>query len=98
MVAVLNLNLSLNVLMVDWPKMVLWPKIRLLPASQSAVMRAGKISLAQKSNQEDTAIFGYIWGSDNPADRQKYLKICFREWVEKEFDKFDNFFDNVDNF
>ena len=69
MVAVLNLNLSFNVLMVHWLK------IRLLPASQSVVMRTGKVSLAQKSNQEDTAIFGYIWGSDNPADRQKYLKI-----------------------
>ena len=45
MVAVLNLNLSLNVLMVDWPKMVLWPKIRLLPASQSAVMRTGTFQL-----------------------------------------------------
>ena len=78
MVAVLNLNLSLNVLMVDH-----WPKIRLLPASQSVVMRTGKVSLAQKSNQEDTAILVYIWGSDNPADMQKYSKICFREWVKK---------------
>ena len=52
MVAVLNLNLSLNVLMVDWPK------IRLLPAIQSAVMRTGKVSLAQK---KQSGRYGYFW-------------------------------------